>query len=76
MSRMTRIPHCDSGAFTNRSQAVRSGPEAIASDERRRGIDLRYGDALSRFPETTAELADATRLGIDALDEEPWERWW
>ncbi|MGI8730665.1 MAG: ribbon-helix-helix domain-containing protein [Solirubrobacteraceae bacterium] len=62
----------DGGAFSSRSQAVRSGLEAIVSDERRRGIDRCYGDALSQFPETNAELADATRLGIDAIDDEPW----
>jgi hypothetical protein len=31
---------------------------------------------MARLPETVEEMADATRLGIDAIHHEPWERWW
>lgn len=66
----------DSGAFANRSQAVRSGLAALVADQRRQETDRRYADAMLRYPETPEELASATRLAADAINEEPWERWW
>lgn len=66
----------DGGAFDSRSQAVRSGLEAIVASRRRQEIDRRYEEAMARFPETNEELAEATRVALDAIDEEPWERWW
>jgi len=64
------------GAFDNRSQAVRSGLEAMVAGRRRQEIDRRYEEAMVRSPETEDEVADATRLAQNAIDEEPWERWW
>jgi len=66
----------DGGAFASRSQAVRSGLEAIVVSRRRAEIGRRYEDAMFRLPETRDELADATRLAVNAIEEEPWERWW
>jgi len=66
----------DGGAFASRSQAVRSGLEAIVVSRRRAEIGRRYEDAMLRLPETRDELADATRLAVNAIEEEPWERWW
>ncbi len=64
------------GAFDNRSQAVRSGLEAMVAARRRQETDRRYRDAMVRFPETGDELVEASRLAVNAIDEEPWERWW
>jgi Arc/MetJ-type ribon-helix-helix transcriptional regulator len=64
------------GAFDSRSQAVRSALEAIVAAKRREEIDRQYRDAMARLPETNEEIAEATRLGFDAIVEEPWERWW
>lgn len=66
----------DGGAFASRSQVVRSGLEAIVVSRRRAEIGRRYEDAMLRLPETRDELADATRLAVNAIEEEPWERWW
>lgn len=66
----------DGGAFDSRSQAVRNGLEAIVASRRRQEIDRRYKEAMARFPETNEEVAEATRLAVNAIDEEPWERWW
>lgn len=66
----------DRGAFANRSQAVRAGLELVVAARRRQELDQRYRDAFDRVPETREELADATRSAIDAIDDEPWERWW
>lgn len=66
----------DGGTFDSRSQAVRSGLEAIVASRRRQEVDRRYEEAMARFPETNEEVAEATRLAVNAIDEEPWERWW
>lgn len=66
----------DSGTFNNRSQAVRSGLEAMVAGRRRQEIDRQYRDAMFRLPETDDELLEATRLAVNAIDEEPWKRWW
>jgi hypothetical protein len=39
-------------------------------------VDKRFGDAMARHPETDEEIAEATRLAVDAIHDEPWERWW
>jgi hypothetical protein len=41
-----------------------------------REIDRMYAEGYAAHPETAEELADAERLAIDSIDEEPWERWW
>lgn len=65
-----------SGVYANRSQAVRAGLQAVVDNERSRAAERAYGEGFGRFPETEAELADATRLALEAISDEPWERWW
>lgn len=64
------------GCFESRSQGVRRGIEAVVESHRRGVIDRGYAEAYARFPETDAEMAEATRLAIESINEEPWERWW
>lgn len=64
------------GAFASRSQAIRSGLEAVVGSQRRRDLDQRYRDSFASLPETDEELADARRLAVDSIRDEPWERWW
>jgi len=64
------------GAFDSRSQAVRTGLEATVAAHRGRELDRHYRDALARRPETEVEMAEAARLAVDAIHDEPWERWW
>ncbi len=66
----------EGGAFDNRSQAVRTGLESVIASGRRAEIDQRYRAAFARHPETEEELADARRLAIDSIHDEPWKRWW
>jgi hypothetical protein len=42
----------------------------------RRGTDLKFAEGFRRSPESEAELADAYRLAFEAIEDEPWERWW
>lgn len=64
------------GTFETRSHAVRAGVEAILSARRRADVERRYRDSVARRPETERELAQATRLAMEAIRDEPWERWW
>jgi len=65
-----------SGAFVSRSEAVRSALHALLRAQARADVDQAYADAYQRMPVTDAELADAVRLGIESVEDEPWERWW
>lgn len=64
------------GAFDNRSQAIRTGLEALVADWRRQELDRRYREGMARAPETEEELDEAIRSAVDAIREEPWDRWW
>lgn len=66
----------EGGAFDSRSQAIRTGLEAMVVERRRTAIDHRYRDAMSRLPETSEEIDEATALALTAINDEPWERWW
>ena len=60
------------GAFDSRSQAVRTGLEAMVGSYRRQDLDQRYRDAITRFPETDEEIGEATRLAVNAIRDEQW----
>lgn len=64
------------GAFASRSQAIRTGLEAMVAARRRAEIDRSYHDAFARVPESPEEMREATRLAVDSIHDEPWERWW
>jgi Arc/MetJ-type ribon-helix-helix transcriptional regulator len=64
------------GAFDSRSHAIRSGLVSLVAGRRREEIGREYREAMGRLPETDDEMAEATRLAIASIDEEPWERWW
>ena len=64
------------GAFDSRSQAIRTGIEAMVARHRRQEIDQRFRDGAARFPETIEDIDEATALAISSIDDEPWERWW
>jgi metal-responsive CopG/Arc/MetJ family transcriptional regulator len=57
--------------FTNRADAIRAAiSEAIkrAEDD---AIDRSYREGYGRVPETDDEMADALRLGIASIQDEP-----
>lgn len=64
------------GDFENRSQAVREGLETVLAAREHEQLRARYREALARHPETPHELADAHRLAVESIEDEPWERWW
>jgi Arc/MetJ-type ribon-helix-helix transcriptional regulator len=64
------------GAFDNRSEAVRHGIEALVRSSERQRIDAAFAEGFARHPDTADEIAEATRLAIDSINDEPWEKWW
>lgn len=66
----------EEGVLPNRSVGIRRAVEQLLEAEARRRIDASFTAGFSRCPDDGAELAEATRLAIDAIEDEPWERWW
>lgn len=66
----------EQGTFASRSQAVRTGLDSLVTVHRRAEADRRYREAAARHPESAKELAEARRLAVDSIRDEPWERWW
>lgn len=64
------------GVFASRSAAVRHGLETVVEKRKRELIDEAFREGFRRFPETEEELQEATRLAIESIEEEPWEKWW
>jgi Arc/MetJ-type ribon-helix-helix transcriptional regulator len=64
------------GTFDSRSQAIRTGIEAMVARQHRQEIDQRFRDGAARLPETIEDIDEATALAISSIQEEPWERWW
>lgn len=64
------------GAFETRSHAVRHALEGLVRADRRKVIDEAFASGFAAHPETADELADAARLAVESIDDEPWEKWW
>lgn len=64
------------GTFASRSQLVRRGIELALVSAHRDKIDRAFEEGYKRHPETEQDLADARRLAVESIEEEPWERWW
>ncbi len=65
-----------SGRFESRSGAVRAGLRLVIRDAVREQIDRSFADGFRRMPETDDEIAEARRLAIESIEDEPWEPWW
>lgn len=64
------------GRFSSRSSAVRRAVEIIVSGQRRDALEEAYASGYREIPESESELAAAKRLATQAIDDEPWEKWW
>lgn len=64
------------GLFSSRSSAVRRAVEIIVSGQRRDALEEAYADGYRQAPESGSELAEARRLATQAIDDEPWKKWW
>jgi Arc/MetJ-type ribon-helix-helix transcriptional regulator len=64
------------GLFPSRSSAVRRAVEMIVSGQRRDALEEAYANGYREVPESESELAEAKRLATQAIENEPWEKWW
>ncbi len=64
------------GLFSSRSSAVRRAVEMVVSGQRRDALEEAYAKGYRQDPESESELAEANRLATQAIDDEPWEKWW
>lgn len=64
------------GQFDSRSAAIRTGLAIVLSQVRAEHIDRAFADGFRSTPERPEELREAHRLAIEAIEDEPWERWW
>jgi Arc/MetJ-type ribon-helix-helix transcriptional regulator len=64
------------GTFVSRSQAIRTGIEALVARQHRHQMDQRFRDGAALSPETVEDIDEATALAVSSIQEEPWERWW
>ncbi len=64
------------GSYPSRSEAIRAALRGLVRRERSHTIDSAFAAGFAAHPETDEELADATRLAVESILEEPWEPWW
>ena len=64
------------GLFSSRSAAVRRGVEMIVSGQRRDALEEAYAIGYRQAPESERELEEARRVATQAIDDEPWAKWW
>lgn len=64
------------GRYPSRSSAVRAGLDLVLAQARDDAVEQAFAAGFARRPETDAELAEARRLAVEAIDDEPWEPWW
>lgn len=63
-------------SLESRAEAVRTALDALERKLRREQIDQAIIEGYARIPETDEEIAEARRLTIESIAEEPWEKWW
>lgn len=64
------------GRFQSRSEAVRVSLDRVLREARAEELDRAFAAGFTRHPERPDELAEAQRLAVDAIEDEPWDRWW
>lgn len=64
------------GAYPSRSAAVRRALDSLVAASERAALDQAFADGFRAAPETAEELSDAMRVAVEAINDEPWEKWW
>lgn len=67
------VARCDLGS---RAEGVRAALAELAARLEAEAVSRAIADGYAQHPETADELAEAERSTLEAIAEEPWERWW
>lgn len=62
--------------FSSRSEIVRLGLQKVLADEAAMTIDHAFAKGVARFPDSDDDVARATALALQSINDEPWEKWW
>lgn len=74
LERLDWIVHRSS--LPSRADAVRTALDELERRLRSEQIDQAIVAGYTRLPETDEEIAEAARLTLGSIAEEPWEKWW
>jgi len=62
--------------FASRSEIVRAGLQLIVDHDAAQAIDRAFTEGFTRHPDSNEDMRRTTRLAIESIDDEPWEKWW
>ena len=62
--------------FASRSEMVRAGLQRIVDDDVVQTIDRAFAEGFTRHPDSDEDIRRTTRLAIESIEDEPWEKWW
>ena len=65
-----------SDRFASRSEIVRAGLQRLVDDDAAQTIDRAFAAGFSRHPDSDEDIRRTTRLAIESIEDEPWEKWW
>ena len=65
-----------SNRFASRSEVVRAGLQRIVADDAAQTIDRAFSEGFTRHPDSDEDMRRATRLAVESIEDEPWEKWW
>jgi len=55
---------------------VRAGLQRIVADDAAQTIDRAFAEGFTRHPDSDEDIRRTTRLAIESIEDEPWEKWW
>lgn len=62
--------------FASRSEIVRAGLQRMVADDAAQTIDRAFTEGFTRHPDSDEDMRRATRLAVESIEDEPWEKWW
>jgi len=65
-----------SDRFASRSEIVRAGLQRMVAENAAQTIDRAFAEGFTRHPDSDEDIRRTTRLAIESIEDEPWEKWW
>jgi len=72
----SQSPASATDRFANRSEIVRAGLQRIVAEDAAQTIDRAFAEGFTRHPDSDEDIRRTTRLAIESIEDEPWEKWW